>query len=263
MKVEGKVALITGGASGMGKGFTESLLKAGAKVSVVDYNAESGNATTEELKTKYGEDKVIFCQCNVTSQSDFEAAFKRTKDTFGGIDIVVNNAGIGGETDDMWEKVVDVNVKGTLRGTRLGMNYLSKDNGGNGGLIVNMSSAGGLNPNPFSPTYGCTKAGIIHATRCYAISPAAVQSNIRLMVMCPAFVDTPLFKNLAAGDSTQTIGASPEQITAFIQHIGVLTIEEVSNIFMEMVEDDTKTGLILTCAKNTGTKYGTLVLQAP
>ncbi|XP_052218986.1 15-hydroxyprostaglandin dehydrogenase [NAD(+)]-like isoform X1 [Dreissena polymorpha] len=66
-----------------------------------------------------------------------------------------------------------------------------------GGCIVNVASMAGLNSNPFSPVYGCTKAGIIHVTRCYAVSEAAKKSNIRLNVLCPAFVDTPMFRRMA------------------------------------------------------------------
>ncbi|XP_053401488.1 15-hydroxyprostaglandin dehydrogenase [NAD(+)]-like isoform X1 [Mercenaria mercenaria] len=261
MKVDGKVALITGGASGMGKGFAETLVAAGAKVCVVDFNSQCGEATVNELNTKHGDGKAIFCKCDVTSQTEFEEAFKRTKEVFGGIDIVVNNAGIGGESDDKWERVVDVNMKGTIRGTRLGMHDLSKDNGGNGGIIVNMASAGGINPNPFSPTYGCTKAGIVHATRCYAISEEAVKSGIRLMVLCPAFVDTPMLQNLSSGDGTQVIGGDMAKVNAFIEHIGVMSVEEVSAVFMEMIEDDSKNGLILRCAKKTGNQYCTLAVE--
>lgn len=261
MKVEGKVALVTGGASGMGKGFTEVLIANGAKVCVADFNSQCGEEAVAELNKKHGAGKAIFCKCDVTSKTDFEEAFKRTKEEFGGIDIVVNNAGIGGESDDKWESVIDVNMKGTIRGTRLGMHYLNKDNGGNGGIIVNMASAAGINPNPFSPTYGCSKAGIVHATRCYAISEAAVKSGIRLMVLCPAFVDTPMFQNLSSGDSDQFIGADMVKVKAFIDHIGVMTVEEISAAFLEMVEDDSKTGLILRCAKKTGNQYCTLAVE--
>lgn len=261
MILDGKVAVVTGGASGMGKGFAEALIAAGTKVCIADVNVDAGEATVSELNAKYGEGNAIFCKCNVVSQTEFEGAFKKTKEVFGGIDIVVNNAGIGGESDDKWEHVIDVNMKGTLRGMRLAMNYLSIDNGGHGGIIVNMASAAGLNPNPFSPTYGCTKAGVIHATRSYAISAEAKRSNIRLMVMCPAFVDTPMFRNLSSGDSTQFIGGDQEKVNAFINHIGVLTVEEVAATFMEMIQDDSKNGLILNCGKNTGNKYCTLAVQ--
>lgn len=261
MKVEGKVALVTGAASGMGKGFAEALVVAGARVCVADVNTKNGETTVSELNAKHGEGKAIFCRCDVVSQKEFEDAFRRTKEEFGGIDIVVNNAGIGGESDDMWEKVIDVNMKGTIRGTRLGMHYLSKDNGGNGGIIVNMASAGGINPNPFSPTYGCTKAGIVHATRCYAISEEAIKSGIRLMILCPAFVDTPMLQNLSAGDGTQVIGADMAKVNAFIEQIGVLSVEEISSTFMGMIEDDSKNGLILRCAKKTGNQFCTLAIQ--
>lgn len=258
---EGKVALITGGAMGMGKGFADSLLQAGAKVCVADYNVEVGEEAVKELNTKYGAGKAIFVKCDVTSQADMEAAFETTKKTFGGIDIVVNNAGVGGEADDNWERCIDINMKGTMRGIRLAMNYLSKENGGNGGTIINMASLAGVNPNPFSPTYGCTKAGIIHASRCLAISPVAAKSSIRINVMCPAFVDTPMFRNMKSGDPSQTYHGDPTLVQAFIDRVGVITIEEAAEAFMELVKDDTKNGVILKLSKTEGKKYCTLAVQ--
>ncbi|KAH3773272.1 15-hydroxyprostaglandin dehydrogenase [NAD(+)]-like [Dreissena polymorpha] len=261
MHLVGKVALVTGGASGMGRGFAEALLKAAAKVCIADFNAETGVATELDLRQQYGHDNVMFSKCNITSATEFEAVFKQTKEAFGGIDIVVNNAGIGGETDEKWEQTVNVNMKGTLRGLRLAMYYLSVEHGGRGGCIVNVASMAGLNPNPFSPVYGCTKAGIIHATRCYAVSEAAKKSNIRLNVMCPAFVDTPMFRQMAAGDASQTIGGDQTAVNAFIERIGVLSTEDVSAALIDILTDETRNGLILRCAKKTGNVYSTLTVQ--
>lgn len=258
---ENKVALITGGAMGMGKGFADALLQAGAKVCVADFNAEVGEKTVKEFIAKYGDGKAIFVKCDVTSQPDMEAAFRTTKETFGGIDIVVNNAGVGGEADDNWERCIDINMKGTMRGMRLAMNYLSKENGGNGGTIINMASLAGVNPNPFSPTYGCTKAGIIHASRCLAVSPIAMKSSIRINVMCPAFVDTPMFKNMSSGDPSQTYHGDPALVKAFIEKVGVITVEEAAEAFMDLVKDDSKNGVILKLNKHEGKQYCTLAVQ--
>ncbi|WAR11922.1 PGDH-like protein, partial [Mya arenaria] len=110
MNITDKVALVTGGASGIGQGFVEALLAGSAKVSIVDYNEEAGRATEKDLVEKYGSSNVIFCPCNVTSPEQFEEAFRRTREVLGGLDIVVNNAGVGGETDDKWEAVIDINL---------------------------------------------------------------------------------------------------------------------------------------------------------
>lgn len=260
MDTTGKVAIVTGGSTGMGKGFADILLAKGTKVCIADYNAEKGEETVNELKAKYGEGRVMFSKCNVVSETEFSDTFKKTKETFGSIDIVVNNAGVGGEADHNWEQTIDVNVKGTLRGTRLGMHYLSKDNGGNGGVIINMASAAGLNPNPFSPVYCCSKAGIVQATRCYAISEEAKKSNIRLNVLCPAFVDTPMLRKMIDGDASQYTGnedgaTQAAKVRAFVEYIGIMTVEEAADVFMNVLTDETKNGAIMRCAKKTGNTY--------
>ncbi|XP_052817508.1 15-hydroxyprostaglandin dehydrogenase [NAD(+)]-like isoform X1 [Mya arenaria] len=261
MELHGRSVLVTGGASGLGFGFAKALLAEGAKVSIVDFNEEAGRATEKDLAEKYGSSNVIFCPCNVTSQEQFADAFRRTREVLGGPDIVVNNAGVGGETDDKWESVIDINLKGTLRGTRLALKYMSKAGGGSGGVIVNMASMAGVNPNPFAPVYGASKAGIIHATRSLAISPDVQKSGIRLNVMCPAFVDTPMFRNMASGDASQTSSSDQMAVKAFVDHIGVMSVDEVAAAFLDLVKDETRSGIILRCAKKTGIQYSTLAVQ--
>ncbi|XP_060081872.1 15-hydroxyprostaglandin dehydrogenase [NAD(+)]-like [Ylistrum balloti] len=143
MQIEGKVALVTGGAQGLGYAFVQALLDKGAKVCFCDINTSQGEATLGELCEKYDKEKIMFRRCDVTSQEDMEALFKATKERYGRIDIVCNNAGMGGESYPQWEKVVDVNIKGMTRGTFIAVEYLRKDKGGNGGVIVNISSAAG------------------------------------------------------------------------------------------------------------------------
>ncbi|XP_026680607.1 15-hydroxyprostaglandin dehydrogenase [NAD(+)]-like [Diaphorina citri] len=108
MDLKGKVALVTGGAAGIGRAYCEELLKFGAKVSICDINDSVGEDLAEQWRTKYGPNRAIYCPCDVTDYPQFEEAFQITLQKLGGLDIVINNAGIF--NDRFWELEVDVNL---------------------------------------------------------------------------------------------------------------------------------------------------------
>ncbi|XP_041049276.1 15-hydroxyprostaglandin dehydrogenase [NAD(+)]-like isoform X2 [Carcharodon carcharias] len=138
MSLAGKVALITGAAQGLGKAFAEILLKNGAKVSLLDINIAAGLELKSTFDKVYGAPQTMFTPCDVTSDDQLKDAFKKTVENFLQLDIVCNNAGIGDEKN--WERCVDINLVSMIRGTYLGLNYMSKKNGGAGGVIINISS---------------------------------------------------------------------------------------------------------------------------
>uniref|UniRef100_A0A6P8RBG3 15-hydroxyprostaglandin dehydrogenase [NAD(+)] n=1 Tax=Geotrypetes seraphini TaxID=260995 RepID=A0A6P8RBG3_GEOSA len=138
MEVEGKVALVTGAAQGIGKAIIRELLENGASVSLIDIAVEKGEEYKTLLDEEFGEGKAIFIVCDVTNQDQLTDAFQQTVDHFGKLNIVVNNAGINNEKN--WEKTINVNLNGMIRGTYLALKHMRKDEGGEGGLIVNMSS---------------------------------------------------------------------------------------------------------------------------
>uniref|UniRef100_A0A6P8QNQ3 15-hydroxyprostaglandin dehydrogenase [NAD(+)] n=1 Tax=Geotrypetes seraphini TaxID=260995 RepID=A0A6P8QNQ3_GEOSA len=142
MEVEGKVALVTGAAQGIGKAIIRELLENGASVSLIDIAVEKGEEYKTLLDEEFGEGKAIFIVCDVTNQDQLTDAFQQTVDHFGKLNIVVNNAGINNEKN--WEKTINVNLNGMIRGTYLALKHMRKDEGGEGGLIVNMSSLAGL-----------------------------------------------------------------------------------------------------------------------
>ncbi|KAL3859284.1 hypothetical protein ACJMK2_009510 [Sinanodonta woodiana] len=255
MTLEGKVALVTGGAQGLGRAFSEKLLQNGAKVAIGDLNQKQGEQTIQELTSQYGIGRAIFVPCNVTSLDDMTNLFQNAKEAFGCLDIVVNNAGIGGEFAPMWEKVIDVNIKGVVHGTQLAIEYLRKDKGGNGGHIINMASAGGLNPNPFSPVYGATKAAVVHFTRCWAMNSTTIDNGIRLNILCPSFVDTPMTKNIS-----ETVCHNYETAKGFIEKIGVISPETVADALMTLLKNKERNGAILKVSKHGGEEFCTLQL---
>ncbi|XP_046549855.1 15-hydroxyprostaglandin dehydrogenase [NAD(+)]-like [Haliotis rubra] len=250
MKVRGKVALVTGAAQGLGKAFAASLLENGAKVLFSDVNSEKGQETLKEFEKKFGQENVAFVKCDVTSQADMEAVFQQVRDRFGGLDIMCNNAGIGGESREMWEKTVDINLKGMIRGTYLAMDVMRQDKGGRGGVIVNVASMAGINPNPFGPVYCATKFGIVGFSRSWALNPECTGNGIRINMLCPAFADTAL-----VADIDNTAVGSPTAAKEFIDKIGIMTPEYVAEGFLDLVQDETKNGAVLKMGKSFGKVY--------
>lgn len=141
MALNGKIAVVTGAAMGIGRAITEILLKHGAKVALLDVDETAGKDLTETLEKQHGRERTLFLKCDVESQEQIKAAFQKTTDTFGGIDIVCNNAGILNE--NRWEKTVSINLVGAISGTYLALEHMSKLSGGRGGVIVNTASMAG------------------------------------------------------------------------------------------------------------------------
>ncbi|CAG5127036.1 unnamed protein product [Candidula unifasciata] len=254
MSIKDKVAIVTGAAQGLGREFCEMLLRNGAKVVLTDLNKDQGTRAVSELRKIYGLHKTMFIQCDVTSQAQMNEMFKTVKEQYGRPEIVINNAGVGFEMGQLWEKTVDVNVKGTIRCTMLAMEYMRRDSGGAGGVIVNIASVAGINPNPCGPVYGATKSAIILFSQAWAKNPELLSNGVRINVLAPAFVETDLLAKLA--DKT-TIHA-PEIAEQIIDRVGVLRPETVAEALLDLINDQTKNGAILTISKNTGKRYYTV-----
>ncbi|RIA97565.1 hypothetical protein C1645_813988 [Glomus cerebriforme] len=201
--VKGKVAFVSGAASGIGKAIVTRLVKEGAKVTVADVQDDLGKKFVEELNSGKADQVAIYEHVDVSNWKEYLDAFKNTAQTFGHIDIVVNNAGIFTEGDCMFDdsdeppyalRIIDVNLKGVLNGMKLGIRFL-KQNGKDGGVIVNTSSLGGLYVSPYIPYYSASKFGVIGLSLSLAETLAA--QNIRVNVIAPGAVDTPLMKHIA------------------------------------------------------------------
>ncbi|XP_027129666.1 15-hydroxyprostaglandin dehydrogenase [NAD(+)] isoform X5 [Larimichthys crocea] len=162
MALNGKIAVVTGAAIGIGKAMTEKLLQNGAKVTLIDVNETAGKNLMETLQKEYGQDKTLFMKCDVESEEQIKDAFHKTIETFGGIDILCNNAGILDESQ--WEKTVSINLVGVIRVAYLALEQMSKLSGGRGGVIINTASLAGLGPLPSCPVYTATKHGVIGFT---------------------------------------------------------------------------------------------------
>ncbi|PIK38117.1 putative 15-hydroxyprostaglandin dehydrogenase [Apostichopus japonicus] len=225
MKVEGINALITGGASGFGKALSGRLLMKGAQlVALIDIDNETGEQTLKELSDRFGGERVMFIKCDVTSETELKDAFERTKSVNNRLDLVVNNAGVTPSNP----KVIDVNLTAVIRGSYLAKQFMSKENGGSGGVLINTASLAGLVP-IVHPSYVASKYGVVgFSLALVETDPSFRADDIRVGIICPTFVDTPLLIN-ASDDST-------------IRKANKVPISQVVDAFLLVIEGDTKNG---------------------
>lgn len=192
MKLQDKVAVVTGAASGMGKAIAKLYAAEGAKVVVADLNLEGAEVVVKEITENGGVATAV--AANVAKQEDVDAMIDTAVNDYGKLDILVNNAGImdGFEpvadiTDERWDLIFDVNTKGVMRAMRKAVPLFLEQGHGN---IVNIASTGGLNGAHAGATYGASKHAVVGLTkntgymyaqsgiRCNAIAPGAVKTNI-------------------------------------------------------------------------------------
>ena len=192
MRLEKKVAIITGAGSGIGRASAIMFAKEGAKVAVADIDDKGGEETVASIKSNGGE--AIFVQTDVSKATDAENLIKKTKDKFENIDILFNNAGtpmsnipIENLDEATWDRIYRVNVKGVFLTMKYAIPVMKKAGKGS---IINLASMGGVRPLPGTNAYASSKAAVIHLTKAVAIEIA--EYKIRVNYINPAAVDTPM-----------------------------------------------------------------------
>jgi NAD(P)-dependent dehydrogenase (short-subunit alcohol dehydrogenase family) len=198
-KLQGKVAVVTGAGSGMGKSIAMLFAKEGAKVIAADINGESLNSVVDEICSAGGVAKAVVA--NVTKEEDVQNMINEAVNTYGTLDILVNNAGIMDNftpaekvTDDLWERVFAVNSTGPMRTIRKAIPVFIEKKSGN---IINIASVGGLSGSKAGAAYTASKHALVGLTknvgfqyvgygiRCNAIAPGAVKTNIGNTMSAP------------------------------------------------------------------------------
>jgi len=178
MRLKNKVALITGGGSGIGEATVLKFSEEGAKVVINDVNKDNANKLAEKLKAKGCE--VLVCIADVCKKSDVEKMIKQIIDKFGRLDILVNNAGINRDSfakkmsEEQWDKVIDVNLKGTFLCAQAALVPMMEQKSGK---IINTASIGALG-NLGQANYSASKAGVIGLTKTLALEGARYNINV-------------------------------------------------------------------------------------
>ncbi|MBT2282577.1 SDR family oxidoreductase [Paenibacillus polymyxa] len=219
-KLQDKVAVITGGASGIGAATARLFVSEGAKVVLVDLNEEKGKACEQELRALKAE--VLFIKANITSEEEVSEIFKQTVEAFGQVDIVFNNAGIGRvhPTHELdyteWRNTVNVDLDGVFLVARESIREMLKIGGG---TIVNTASMYGWVGSPGSAAYNAAKGGVVNLTRSLALEYA--EQNIRVNSLCPGFIDTPIIPEeskqaLSAATPMKRLGQAEEMAKAVL-----------------------------------------------
>jgi NAD(P)-dependent dehydrogenase (short-subunit alcohol dehydrogenase family) len=248
----GMSALVTGGASGIGKALCIAFAQKGLFVTVVDFSEEYGREVAslvqKENKKFHGDLGVpssIFIKCDVSNSDDLAAAFEKHVHTYGGLDICINCAGIANKTlvyDDIsdgirtWRHAINVNFVAVIDGTRIAsqlMRSLKKP-----GVIINIGSAAGLYPMYADPIYSGTKGGVVLFTR--SLAPLK-RHGVRVNVLCPEFVQT----NMAEQINQKIVEATG----------GFLKMQEIIDGAFELIKDESKAGACLWITKRKGMEY--------
>ncbi|KAB0796767.1 hypothetical protein PPYR_10828 [Photinus pyralis] len=190
--IYGKVALISGGAAGIGLHYAKELLRNGLRaVTLADVSEERGKHAVEELTKEFGGSRSLFVKTDVTDKEQFAEAFERTVDTFKNIDMLVNNAGI--MNDAVWERQIGINFVGTIIGCILALHhYLPKYKTANEGIIVNVASTTGLEVFGAIPVYVATKHAVVGLTQSWGTESHYKRTQVRFLALCPGPTDTTL-----------------------------------------------------------------------
>ena len=233
-RLTGKVAIITGAASGIGEATAKLFAKEGASLVLADWQKERGETVAKAIRETAP--TAAFLKTDVSKPEDVQAMIRVAVQEYGRLDIIFNNAGIEGEmnkptadcTLENWHRVIGINLSGVFFGMKYAIPEMLKTGGGS---IINTASVAGLVGFAGIPAYCAAKGGVVQLSKCAAIEYA--KQNIRVNVVCPGIIWTPMVER-ATGDSEEGRAA----FTA-IEPVGRLgTAEEVANVALFLASDE-------------------------
>ena len=194
LSLEAKVAIVTGGASGIGFGTARLLAEFGARVSIIDINEYNGDAAAKEIESAGG--TALFLKCDVRSSAECKNAVEQTAAAFGRIDILFNNAGVAVRRNavdlepEEWDLALNVSLRGQYLMTKYTIPYMKKTGGGS---IINTGSGWSLRGGADAVAYCAMKGGTLNMTRAMCIDHG--KDNIRVNTVCPGDIDTPMLQS--------------------------------------------------------------------
>ncbi|KAG2178940.1 hypothetical protein INT43_001787 [Umbelopsis isabellina] len=224
--LQNKVAVVTGGARGIGKALVTALVERGAKVVIGDLLEAEGKQLVETLNEQNSEKVAVYLKTDVTTWDDNKSLFKLAEDEFGGVDIACMNAGIGEVPDSIFSplegdfKSLDVNLNAVIKGNKVAVLHLNKRGGG---VIVNTASVAGFLTHGAFPLYNASKHGVVGWTR--SLDNLREIANIRVNMVNPYWVETDIIKSIT---SLEFLDVAPK--------VPMATVIEA---FMKAVEDET------------------------
>lgn len=232
-KLQDRVVIVTGGASGIGRGCAELFAAEGARVVVADIREDLGAALARELGGSY-------LRVDVTNPASVEEMIRRTVERHGRIDVLMNNAGIDGEQAltaesslENWRKVLAINLDGVYYGMKYVLPTMVEQKRG---VILNTASTVGLNALAALPAYTASKAGVIQLSKAVAIEYA--YHGIRVNAICPSVVMTPLLEHFIA--STPDPEGARRGLESLNPMPGMVTVDAVARAALFLVSDDSR-----------------------
>lgn len=242
MRLENKVAIVTGSSRGIGLGIAEGFIKEGCKVAICGTKLQNAENTVKKLREKYSDCDIIAVEINIANIKSIEEGFKKVIDKYGTLDILVNNAGITHTssvlktTDEDFDRVMNINTTGTFRCTREALKYMKK-----GASIINTTSMNGIYGAQYQSAYSASKGALIAMTK--AMAKELGPQGIRVNAIAPGMIKTDMVEEAVSEEMKRNlINLTPLRRMGEVEDLQGITIllasEESSFITSTVISVD-------------------------